>query len=363
MIKSILLTTILAITISSVASIPYASAGTPTLDGAIGVAEYANSVLVDRTPDLGGVYDPGTSGSFAGGQISGQHSDWILYWDFDATNIYFAADPLGSTAAGATGATEIGVHFLPTTGDPNTGVGTTDCTGTFFSLLAHNSYFSFTCNFLGDFTFTFSDAGPTPLSAGEMFVQGAVTTTLLPIEWNLVRTDLVRPGDTTYTGDLQCLWFRASAFDSRSVDNGAGPGARTIWLKLDPNTPNCGETIQVEIDIKPGSDPSSVNCKNTEGSVPVAVFGSANFVVSTIDLNSLQLNGVAVTEEHDTIHIEDKNGDEFPDAVLHLDKIGVCEATSDEAKYPLKETADATLTGSNADGDFEGIGDIRIVKR
>ena len=196
-----------------------------------------------------------------------------------------------------------------------------------------------------------------------MFVQGAVTTTLLPIEWNLVRTDLVRPGDTTYTGDLQCLWFRASAFDSRSVDNGAGPGARTIWLKFDPTTPNCGETIQVEIDIKPGSDPSSVNCKNTEGSVPVAVFGSANFVVSTIDLNSLQLNGVAVTEEHDTIHIEDKNGDEFPDAVLHLDKIGVCEATSDEAKYPLKETADATLTGSNADGDFEGIGDIRIVKR
>ena len=118
--------------------------------------------------------------------------------------------------------------------------------------------------------------------------------------------------------------------------------------------------IDIDIDIKPGSDPSSVSCKNTKGTVPVAVFGSADFDVSTIDLSSLELNGVAVTEEHDTIHIEDLNNDGFDDAVLHLDKAGVCEATDDA---PLKESVDATLTGSNADGDFEGIGDIQIVKR
>ena len=114
------------------------------------------------------------------------------------------------------------------------------------------------------------------------------------------------------------------------------------------------------IDIKPGSDPSSVSCKNNRGSVPVAVFGSANFDVSTINLGSLVLNGVPVTETHDTRHIEDKNGDEFPDAVLHLEKAGVCDATS---AAPLKESVDATLTGSNGDGAFEGIGDIRIVNR
>jgi len=117
------------------------------------------------------------------------------------------------------------------------------------------------------------------------------------------------------------------------------------------------------IDIKPGSDPSSVSCKNNKGSVPVAVFGSANFDVSTIDLGSLELNGIPVTEKHDTRHIEDKNGDEFPDAVLHLEKAGVCEATSDNNEYPLKKSRDVTLTGSNGDGDFEAIGDIRIVKR
>jgi len=63
------------------------------------------------------------------------------------------------------------------------------------------------------------------------------------------------------------------------------------------------------------------------------------------------------------LHIDDINNDGFDDAVLHLDKAGVCGATSNEVDYPLKASADATLTGSNADGDFEGIGDIRIVKR
>jgi len=121
--------------------------------------------------------------------------------------------------------------------------------------------------------------------------------------------------------------------------------------------------VPVDIDIKPGSDPSSVNCKNLKGNVPVAVFGSADFDATTIDPNSLELNGVAVTEVHKTIQIEDVNNDGTPDAVLHLDKAGVCEATADEEAYPLKDSADAILTGSNADDDFEGIGDIRIVKR
>ena len=120
---------------------------------------------------------------------------------------------------------------------------------------------------------------------------------------------------------------------------------------------------EIQIDIKPGSDPSSVSCKNLKGNVPVAVFGSNTFDATTIDLTSLELNGVPVTEVHNKIHLEDLNNDGFDDAVLHLDKAGVCKATLDNDEYPLKESADATLTGSNADGDFEGIGDIRIVKR
>jgi len=122
--------------------------------------------------------------------------------------------------------------------------------------------------------------------------------------------------------------------------------------------------VDVDIDIKPGSDPSSVNCKSAKGSVPVAVFGSNTFDVSTIDLIFLELNGVAVTEVHNKIHIEDLNDDGFNDAVLHLDNVGVCDATSNSGDYPLKKSRDATLIGSTTSGQpFEGTSDIRIVKR
>jgi hypothetical protein len=77
-------------------------------------------------------------------------------------------------------------------------------------------------------------------------------------------------------------------------------------------------SIEIQIDIKSGSDPSSGSCKNSKGSVPVAVFGSANFDVSTIDLSSLELNGVPVTEVHDKLHIEDLNNDGFDDTVLQI---------------------------------------------
>jgi len=256
--EKIILSILLAVMISTIASMPYASA--VTVDGIIGVAEYANSALVEKTPDLGGIYDSGPNLiSFAGGQIAGQHSDWELFWDFDATKIYFAADPMGSTAAGATGQTEIGVFLLAVTGDPNIeeplGFPNDDCTGTFFSLLAHNSFFSLLCGFTGPPISLGSFAsGSTPLSGGEIFSQGAVSTTLLPIEWNLVRADLARGGDTTYDGDLQCVWFRASAFDSRSVNNNGATesGVRTIFLKLDPSTPNC-------LNVQVGGSDVSIN--------------------------------------------------------------------------------------------------------
>ncbi len=37
-----------------------AQAVSPVVDGTIGTGEYAHSVVVDKTPDLGGVYDEGT---------------------------------------------------------------------------------------------------------------------------------------------------------------------------------------------------------------------------------------------------------------------------------------------------------------
>ncbi len=240
--ERIILSILLAVMISTIASIPYASA--VIVDGTIGGTEYANSVLVDKTPDLFGVYDPGlVPTSFGGGPVN-CHDDWRLYWDFDATNIYFAADPLGAGSSCADA--EMGVFLLPVTGDPNIeeplGYPNDDCTGTIFSMLAHNNYLSLTCDFTGPpLAFTLLEFGATDApTSTESFAFNAVTTELLPIEWSNVRADLARAGDTTYDDSLQCVWFRVSAFDSRSVNNSDGPGVRTIWLKLDPSTSQCG---------------------------------------------------------------------------------------------------------------------------
>jgi len=118
--------------------------------------------------------------------------------------------------------------------------------------------------------------------------------------------------------------------------------------------------IPVEVDFKPGSDPSSVDCLETKP-VPVAVLSSEdlNFEESLIDLGSLQLNGVDVTEIHNKVHLEDKNNDGIKDAVLHLDRSQVCEATKNTF---LKASINAFLTGSfTTGGGFEGTSDIRIV--
>ncbi len=121
------------------------------------------------------------------------------------------------------------------------------------------------------------------------------------------------------------------------------------------------EWIVVEIDIKPGSDPNSVNCKSKEGVVPVGIFTDEDFDATTVDVTTLELEGIPVAEKHGKVHPEDLDGDGDEDAVVHLEKADVCEATEN---LPLKESVPVTLTGSTNEGQkFEGIDTIRIVKR
>lgn len=123
---------------------------------------------------------------------------------------------------------------------------------------------------------------------------------------------------------------------------------------------------EVEIDVKPGSDPSSWNCKNAKGGVPVAIFSSPDFDAATIDLSTLTIDGIPVSEVHEKKgepkrHLEDRNGDGLDDAILHLGSAEVCKAAED---IDLKQTGYVLFEGSTIEGDmFEGIGDIRIVKR
>lgn len=76
--------------------------------------------------------------------------------------------------------------------------------------------------------------------------------------------------------------------------------------------------LRVAIDIKPGSDPNSINL-SSKGVIPVAIFGSDSFDVYSIDKASLKLEGSTVKEKGKKGIIgafEDINEDSFYDLIV-----------------------------------------------
>ena len=82
---------------------------------------------------------------------------------------------------------------------------------------------------------------------------------------------------------------------------------------------------EVEIDIKPNSDPSSIGCRS-KGSIPVAVLGSSTFDATEIDSDTVVfgVTGTKTGEVHQKKgsakrHVEDYNDDGFADMIFHFD--------------------------------------------
>lgn len=63
------------------------------------------------------------------------------------------------------------------------------------------------------------------------------------------------------------------------------------FAKIIITGPDAPETVDVPVDIKPGSCPNPVNVKS-KGVLPVAILGTADLDVTTIVPDSIQLNGV-----------------------------------------------------------------------
>ena len=128
--------------------------------------------------------------------------------------------------------------------------------------------------------------------------------------------------------------------------------------------------IQVNIDIKPGSDPNSINVKS-KGVLPVAILGSADFDTMQVDPPTVVLTWPGITLPPRVEGIsplrwawEDVNGDGFMDIVLKY---------SMRAMYPLTITHEApgdlimTLMG-NLKAEFSGsliVGEdtVRIINK
>jgi hypothetical protein len=105
------------------------------------------------------------------------------------------------------------------------------------------------------------------------------------------------------------------------------------------------EAIDVEIDIKPGSFPNSINLCS-KGKVPVAIFSTPEFDATTIDPGTVTLAGAGVAVKGKgkrnrlMASFEDKNDDGIMDLVVHVSTQELEISNSDELVVLEGETYD-----------------------
>lgn len=120
---------------------------------------------------------------------------------------------------------------------------------------------------------------------------------------------------------------------------------------------------EVEIDIKPGSDPNSVACNGQLGTlIPVAILTTDSFDATTVDHETVTFEGAMEAHQnpHGMIrHEDDVDEDGDIDLIFHI-IFGETRLT--EADCPSVEPLEAVLTGETFDGQaIEGSDTVRLV--
>ena len=106
----------------------------------------------------------------------------------------------------------------------------------------------------------------------------------------------------------------------------------------------------VPVDIKPGSDPNSINPKK-KGVVPVAILTTDDFDAWDVDASTLAFGPNGAVISHVTGHAEDVDSDGDIDLVVHFSTPDTGIACGD---------TEATLTGQTVGGQaFEGTNAIK----
>jgi hypothetical protein len=114
--------------------------------------------------------------------------------------------------------------------------------------------------------------------------------------------------------------------------NGSGSGSAYVF-EFGPNV------LQVVVDIKPGDGTNCIN-NNGSGVIPVAILGSADFDVRTVDAGTVQLQGMGVRVAGRSAkllaHFEDVNMDSYEDLVVQIEDL---DGTFEEGQTTATVTA------------------------
>lgn len=116
--------------------------------------------------------------------------------------------------------------------------------------------------------------------------------------------------------------------------------------------------VVAHVDIKPGSNPNSINCNDENGVIAVAILTTEDFDATTVDHTKVIFEGASETQVDNKSgdprrHEEDVDGDGDIDLVFHF-RLGdtnlACDAT------------EGTLIGETPEGVvIEGIDNVRMI--
>jgi hypothetical protein len=110
--------------------------------------------------------------------------------------------------------------------------------------------------------------------------------------------------------------------------------------------------LEVDIDIKPGSFPNSINLTSV-GVIPVAILTTDTFDATTVDPSSVRFGPDLAFMVHRKAHEEDVDEDGDLDLVFHFDTQETGFACGD---------IEASLTGQTLDGTpIEDYGEVNLL--
>lgn len=165
------------------------------------------------------------------------------------------------------------------------------------------------------------DAGPDAIiTSGDIFaVNASFTDPGLPdthtatIDWG---DGIVEPGSVaqgagsgTVSGSHQYFVPATYIVQVCVTDDDGGVGCDDLTLEVRP--------LEVEIDIKPGSFPNSIN-PGSKGNIPVAILSSATFDATTLDPATLTFGHTGDEVSLLRCNESDVNGDGLTDLVCHF---------------------------------------------